>query len=221
VASTCLRELIAQAGERGLAASGLACLDRCLPLLESEALRPLWAGLVEGGEDWSGGLAEARETMESTAVEDEAATLVRRMLGAAPSVWEVAPLREWAEGCSVAALELHHFFDARPGVGEPDATDVVEVLNCCRRGDLDGAGPLVAGELRRQIQILEMLAEARDGVGLRQVLDLSTEGRRILRAVVSRRARPGLTQRLGENRRTTGAATPHRRGPGRHSPGWP
>ncbi|MFK4225210.1 hypothetical protein [Streptomyces sp. NPDC019890] len=191
MASKSLRELIAQADERGLAASGLACLDRCLPLLASEAdaLRPLWSGLVEGEEDWSGRLAEARATMESEAVDDEAATLVRQMLGAAPSEWAADPLREWADDCSVAALELHHRFDAGPGADEPAAADVVQVLARCREGEPDGAGPLVAGELRRQIQILEILAEARGGVGLRQALDVSIEGQRVLRAVVSRRAR--------------------------------
>lgn len=38
-----LLELIDGADERGLAAAGLACLDRCLPLLagdRAEALRP-------------------------------------------------------------------------------------------------------------------------------------------------------------------------------------
>ena len=191
MASKSLRELIAQADERGLAASGLACLDRCLPVLASEAdaLRPLWAGLVEGEEDWSGRLAEARATMESASVEDEAAALVRQMLGAAPSEWEADPLREWADDCSVAALELHHRFDAGPGADEPAAADVVQVLARCREGEPDGAGPLVAGELRRQIQILEILAEARGGVGLRQALEVSIEGQRVLRAVVSRRAR--------------------------------
>ncbi|MDX2784412.1 hypothetical protein PV379_44960, partial [Streptomyces caniscabiei] len=40
-----LVELMAQADERGLAAGGLACLDRCVPLLggDDEVLRPLWA----------------------------------------------------------------------------------------------------------------------------------------------------------------------------------
>ncbi|MER5459199.1 MULTISPECIES: hypothetical protein [unclassified Streptomyces] len=191
MASKSLRELMAQADERGLAASGLACLDRCLPLLASEAdaLRPLWAGLVEGEEDWSLRLAEARETMENAAVDDEAAALVRQMLGAAPSEWEVDPLREWADDCSVAALELHHRFDAGPGTEVPEAADVVDVLKRCREGEPDGAGPLVAGELRRQVQILEILADAEGGVGLRQALDVSTEGQRVLRAVVSRRAR--------------------------------
>ncbi|WP_328670263.1 hypothetical protein OG905_16140 [Streptomyces sp. NBC_00322] len=191
MASKSLRELIAQADERGLAASGLACLDRCLPVLASEAdaLRPLWAGLVEGEEDWSGRLAEARASMESAAVEDEAAALVRQMLGAAPSEWEADPLREWADDCSVAALELHNRFDAGSGADEPAAADVVDVLTRCREGEPDGAGPLVAGELRRQIQILEILADAQGGVGLRQALDVSIEGQRVLRAVVSRRAR--------------------------------
>ncbi|AVZ74898.1 hypothetical protein SLUN_24695 [Streptomyces lunaelactis] len=191
MASKSLRELIAQADERGLAASGLACLDRCLPLLASEAdaLRPLWAGLVEGEDDWSVRLGEARETMEGAAVEDEAAALVRQMLGAAPSEWEADPLREWADDCSVAALELHYRLDSGHGDGEPAAADVVEVLKSCREGEPGGTGPLVAGELRRQVQILEILADAQGGVGLRQVLELSTEGQRVLRAVVSRRAR--------------------------------
>jgi hypothetical protein len=48
--------------------------------------------------------------------------------------------------------------------------------------------PLVAAELRRQITVLELLATTAPG-GLRQVLAVSTEGRRVLRAVVSRRAR--------------------------------
>ncbi|MFI1398965.1 hypothetical protein [Streptomyces sp. NPDC020681] len=191
MASKSLRELIAQADERGLAASGLACLDRCLPLLASEAdaLRPLWAGLVDGEGDWSVRLAAAREAMESTDAEDEAAALVRQMLGAAPSEWVADLLREWADDCSVAALELHYRFDSGHGDGEPAAADVVEVLKSCREGEPDGAGPLVAGELRRQIQVLEILAEGEGGVGLRQALDVSTEGQRVLRAVVSRRAR--------------------------------
>ncbi len=58
-----LVELIGRADERSLAASAVACLDRCLPLLEyvegaerigldtDEALRPLWAA-VEGGDAW-------------------------------------------------------------------------------------------------------------------------------------------------------------------------
>ncbi|MET8769844.1 hypothetical protein ABZV94_23550, partial [Streptomyces sp. NPDC004658] len=59
-----LVELIAQADERGLAASGLACLDRCLPLLggDGELLRPLWARLADGS-DWSADLARARTAL--------------------------------------------------------------------------------------------------------------------------------------------------------------
>ena len=55
-----LVDLIAQADERALAASGLACLDRCVPLLggDDEFLRPLWASLVEGRE-WDQRLAKA------------------------------------------------------------------------------------------------------------------------------------------------------------------
>ena len=54
-----LEELIAQADERGLAASGVACLDRCVPLLggDDEALRPLWGTLAEGPDDGDWGEA--------------------------------------------------------------------------------------------------------------------------------------------------------------------
>ncbi|MFF3288109.1 hypothetical protein [Streptomyces sp. NPDC003023] len=181
--SKSLKELIAQADERGLAASGLACLDRCLPLLltEDDALRPLWAGLAGGEEHWAGELAAARQAMENTSLDDADAALVRGMLGAAPSDWAAEALREWTDGCSAAALEVHRRFDM--GDCAP------ETLERCREGDAEGAGPLVAGELRRQVQILEILAEPPGGNGLRHALEVSTEGRRILRAAVSRRAR--------------------------------
>ncbi|MFF3146046.1 hypothetical protein ACFVRU_31100, partial [Streptomyces sp. NPDC057927] len=52
----------------------------------------------------------------------------------------------------------------------------------------DGDGPLVAAERRRQVAVLELLA-GRGAGGLRPALEVSTEGRRVLRAVVSRRAR--------------------------------
>ncbi|MEV6397804.1 hypothetical protein AB0M39_24035 [Streptomyces sp. NPDC051907] len=187
MASRSLTELIAQADERGLAASGLACLDRCLPLLapEADAPRPLWAGLAGGEEDWAERLAAARETMESATVEDEDAAVVRKMLGAAPSEWEPAGLRQWSDACSLAALELHQRFDAGPG-----GSDGAELIKRCREGEPEGAGPLVSGELRRQMQILEILADAdAHGGGLRAALDLSTEGQRVLRAALSRRAR--------------------------------
>ncbi|MGW6458408.1 hypothetical protein ACWF94_21255 [Streptomyces sp. NPDC055078] len=188
----CLRELITQADERGLAASGLACLERCLPpaLAEAEALRPLWAALPAGAADWTGRLTEVREAIEYGAADDDAAALVRQMLGAAPAGWRAAPLREWADDCSVAALELHHRYDSgRPGAGAPAAADVIEVLKGCREGEPTGAGPLVTGELRRQIRVLEILADGEGGAGLRQALHVSVEGQRVLRAVVSRRAR--------------------------------
>lgn len=84
-----LVELIVQADERGLAASGVACLDRCLPLLadEGEALRPLWSGIADGEQNWAPRLAAAREALEAAVISDETAVLVRKMLAAAPSEW--------------------------------------------------------------------------------------------------------------------------------------
>ncbi|MBW8821028.1 MAG: hypothetical protein JF598_23180, partial [Streptomyces sp.] len=59
-----LVELIGQADERGLAVSGLACLDRCVPLLggDDEVLRPLWAGLADdaGAAEWGERLEQVR-----------------------------------------------------------------------------------------------------------------------------------------------------------------
>ncbi|MFJ1603206.1 hypothetical protein ACIOHS_07540 [Streptomyces sp. NPDC088253] len=198
-----LVDLIAQADERGLAASGLACLDRCVPLLggDDEVLRPLWSSLADGGADgdaWGERLAKARAELDSadadadadadpdsdsdshsgpapgsdpgaaTAVRDEnrAAALARRMLATAPDDPCASALRAWADACSAAALQIHRLLDV--------ATD--------------GDGPLVAAELRRQVAVLELLA-GRGAGGLRPALEVSTEGRRVLRAVVSRRAR--------------------------------
>ncbi|WP_324789024.1 hypothetical protein [Streptomyces sp. H51] len=198
-----LVELIAQADERGLAASGLACLDRCLPLLggDDEALRPLWAGLAGNG-DWAAGLEQARgklagedATGEDATGEDatgdgatgpdgtgeaEAVLLARRMLAAAPAELSAAAVREWADGCSVAALRIHRLLDP--------VADGASSVDTCREGRTDGASPLVAAELRRQIAVLELLA-AHGAGGLRGALEASVEGRRVLRAVVSRRAR--------------------------------
>ncbi|MFI5754337.1 hypothetical protein [Streptomyces sp. NPDC051569] len=201
-----LVKLIAQADERGLAASGLACLDRCLPLLaeETDALRPLWAGIVRAGTDWPERLTAARDTLDSAAgaeaARDVAAALVRVMLDAAPSEWAAEPLRAWSDTCSAVALEIHQQLDA---VGEGARGSVTASERLARyREDAegvadavvgtdgaDGVGPLVAGELRRQIRILEVLAATPGAPGLRRVMDLSTEGQRVLRAVVSRRAR--------------------------------
>ena len=121
---------------------------------------------------------------------DGPAARVRAMLAAAPSDFAPAPLREWADACSLVALEIHGRFDAPDG-DAPQGT--ADLLKAARAGEADGVGPLVAGELERQIRILEILAEttgtAGSGAGVRKALDLSTEGRRVLRAVMSRRAR--------------------------------
>ncbi|MFD7899351.1 hypothetical protein [Streptomyces sp. NPDC059743] len=223
-----LVKLIAQADARGLAASGLACLDRCLPLLADDAdvLRPLWAGVAVREQDWPDRLAASRQAVEAAAsVLDaepgpeqgttsepgpqpepgsdvasaaESVALVRTMLASAPAEWAAGPLRDWAEICSVAALEIHQKLDA---VGEGGSAAAAERLARAREDtaavsdavdgaeSTDGVGPLVAGELRRQIRILEILAETDGPAGVRQAMDLSTEGQRVLRAVVSRRAR--------------------------------
>ncbi|MFC7307333.1 hypothetical protein ACFQVC_24295 [Streptomyces monticola] len=168
-----LVELIAQADERDLAASGLACLDRCLPLLggrDEEVLRPLWASLEQGA-DWGACLARARAAYPIADTDDEATDLVLRMLGAAPETPSAEGVRAWADACSVAALQVHRLLDTAHAPG--------------------GDGPLAAGELRRQVRILELLAATHDtsAGGLRRAFEVSTEGRRVLRAAVSRRAR--------------------------------
>ena len=180
-----LVELIAQADERGLAASGLACLDRCVPLLggDDEILRPLWASLTDGGDigDWDAGLEQARAKLDGhDEAEDEAALLVRRMLAAAPAARSAAEVRVWADACSVASLQIHRLLDP--------LADRASSLDARREGRTEGMSPLVAAELRRQVTVLELLAGHGSG-GLRRALEVSTEGRRVLRAVVSRRAR--------------------------------
>lgn len=137
-----LVDLIAQADERGLAASGLACLDRCVPLLggDDEVLRPLWSSLVDGGA-WSECLERARTELDAAdpgqavADEDEAAVLVRRMLAAAPDDTRASDLREWADACSVAALRIHRLLDATA-----DDTGTCPV-SAHREGDTDGISP--------------------------------------------------------------------------------
>ncbi|GGT57251.1 hypothetical protein [Streptomyces purpureus] len=182
--SRSLLELIAQADERSLAASGLACLDRCLPLLGPDAadvLRPVWAAVARGGGPaWTETLTEAGAAL-SGGGDGESAALVRKMLGAAPAAWAAGPLREWADNCSATALGLHARFDAG-GAEERDA-----LVERCRSGDTTDAGPLLAGELRRQHAILDAVSHG--PTGLRRARELSSEGRRVLRAVVSRRAR--------------------------------
>ncbi|MFI8073210.1 hypothetical protein ACIF85_31080 [Streptomyces sp. NPDC086033] len=203
-----LVELIGQADERGLAVSGLACLDRCVPLLggDDEVLRPLWAGLADdaGAAEWGERLEQVRgklggefgagdgeadaggsgdlsgSAVLSGSGEDEAVLLARRMLAAAPVERSAAGLRVWADACSVAALRIHRLLDPLK-----DAGDSVEAR---REGRTEGMSPLVAAELRRQITVLELL-EGHGPAGLRPALEVSTEGRRVLRAVVSRRSR--------------------------------
>ncbi|MCX3059000.1 hypothetical protein [Streptomyces beihaiensis] len=187
-----LVELITQADEPSLAASGLACLDRCLPLLGSDAgddevLRPLWASLAAGGTDWAERLTAARGVLdagEPDAAGGEAAQLVRRMLDAAPSEASGGAWRGWADACSVASLQVHRMLDAA------DDGDGAPCVTARREGRSEPMSPLADAELRRQTKILQLLA-AGGPTGLRQALDVSTEGRRVLRAAVSRRARSG------------------------------
>ncbi|GEJ98229.1 hypothetical protein [Streptomyces sp. 1-11] len=180
-----LVELIARAGERGLAVSGLACLDRCVPLLggDDEVLRPLWASVAEGS-DWGVGLEKARGALgPEDSDEDEAARLAHRMLDEAPAERTTEALRAWADACSVASLRVHRLLD--PAADGADGAGDVEAG---RTGDVEDLPPLVAAELRRQTVVLELVAE-HGANGLRRALDVSVEGRRVLSAVVSRRAR--------------------------------
>ncbi|MCP9986744.1 hypothetical protein LUX01_08615 [Streptomyces sudanensis] len=172
-----LVELIERADERGLAAAALACLDRCLPLLDPEAddrLRPLWAAVAGGGADWADRLAGVRAAVGAGAAPADAEE-------AAPGVWAREPLKEWAGTCSRTALELHRRLCPAPAPEDAGAPD---------RDGADGrdAGPLAGGEMRRQAEVLEALADGA-AAGLRRAVDLSAEGRRITRAVLSRRAR--------------------------------
>lgn len=201
-----LVELIAQADERALAASGLACLDRCVPLLggDDEVLRPLWTSLADGaeGETWGECLEQARAKLPALFEEpgeeagegpgeDRAVRLARQMLATAPAVPAGTPVQVWADACSVASLRIHRLLEVMVPAGGVD-----DDVDARREGRTDGMSPLVAAELRRQITVLELLAGTGNGNGtgpavggLRQVLAVSTEGRRVLRAVVSRRAR--------------------------------
>ncbi|MFE0803119.1 hypothetical protein [Streptomyces sp. NPDC058812] len=186
-----LVELIARADARGLAGSGLACLDRCVPLLDGgdEVLRPLWATLAGDagdGPDWARGLARVRDKLAGPDAdgEDEAVLLARRMLAAAPAECSGAAVRAWADACSVASLRIHRLLD--PATDTATETDVRGEDRAQDR--TEGLSPLVVAELRRQVTVLEVLA-GHGPAGLRRALEVSTEGRRVLRAVVSRRAR--------------------------------
>ncbi|MER7397051.1 hypothetical protein ABT381_16275 [Streptomyces sp. NPDC000151] len=186
-----LVELLARADARGLAASGLACLDRCLPLLgaDDDALRPLWASLTADGAEWGTQLAAVRAVLPPGPADGapdgtEPAVLARRMLDAAPATGsDEEALRAWADACSGTALHLHHLLDA---AGKP--YEGADTLEDRRAGRTDGMTPLVEAEVRRQTTILELLA-GHGSAGLRQAVEVSAEGRRVLRAVVSRQAR--------------------------------
>ncbi|HEY9367601.1 hypothetical protein [Streptomyces sp.] len=182
--SRSLLEMIAVADERTLAAAGLACLDRCLPLLDPEAadvLRPAWAAVARAGGGVAWGEAVAKAGVELDGADGPYAADVRAMLGDAPADWAAEPLRAWADACSATALVLHAGFDAGEESERP------ALVERCRSGEPAGAGPLLAGELRRQQAVLDSAAHG--PTGLRRARDLSTEGRRVLKAVVSRRAR--------------------------------
>ncbi|MFC8870095.1 hypothetical protein ACFUAC_21005 [Streptomyces sp. NPDC057148] len=182
-----LVELIARADARGLAGSGLACLDRCLPLLDGgdEVLRPLWATLADdapAGAGWARELERVRDALAGPGAsgEDECVLLARRMLDAAPAECSGAGLRTWADACSVASLRVHRLLDP--------ATDAALGDDVRVTGGAESQSPLVAAELRRQLTVLDALT-GHGPAGLRRALEISTEGRRVLRAVVSRRAR--------------------------------
>ena len=200
-----LVELIAASDERALATAGLACLDRCVPLLTSDGcdddvLRPLWLSIADG-DAWPDRLAAARVALSHVPraapepgkqdPEDEARELALGMLSTAPDALPFGPqaaappadgdaLRAWADACSLAALHVHRLLDA---TGEPPQSVAAR-----REGGVDGMSPLVEAELRRQTEILDLLAE-RGTNALRHALEVCTEGRRVLRAAVSRRAR--------------------------------
>ncbi|MGW2489632.1 hypothetical protein ACWCV9_20785 [Streptomyces sp. NPDC001606] len=179
-----LVELIAQADERALAAGGLACFERCLPLLDGddELLRPLWGHLADGS-DWAVSLDKARAALGPAPAGDEPALLARRMLDTAPAERTADTLRPWADACSVASLRIHRLLDpAADGSADPAGPDAG------RKGDTADLPPLVAAELRRQTTVLEILGD-HGRQALRRALEISVEGRRVLRAVVSRRAR--------------------------------
>ncbi|RFU88664.1 hypothetical protein DY218_00475 [Streptomyces triticagri] len=181
-----LVEMIARADEGALAASGLACVDRCLPLLggRDDALRPVWAAL-DADADWSAPLAKLRAEVGISGdgqARTEAADRVRSLLVGVPDVRTEETLRTWSDGCSATALLVHRSLDLAGGDVPPEEL---------RRGaEPVGVGPLVAGELRRQARILEVLMDHEGvGNGLRRTVGISAEGRRILRAAAARRAR--------------------------------
>ncbi|MEV7524182.1 hypothetical protein [Streptomyces sp. NPDC091371] len=185
-----LVELIARADERALAASAVACVDRCMPLLEGveglgldvdeSVLRPLWVA-VEGGDRWLGRLRAAGIRVRRVTPDCELAEYAMRLVEHIPATYCADALRAWADECSTVLLGIHQLLDGAPAVDEAR-------IQAYRAGDTEGVRPLTLGEQRRQAALLEMLADE-SGSGLRGALALSNEGKRVLRAAVSRRNR--------------------------------
>lgn len=143
-ASMSLLELIARADERGLAASGVACLDRCLPPPEAgedpEPLRPLWA-CCESGADWAARLGAVHTALEAAAARDATAARIRTQLDAAPRDFAAGPLRAWADACSLLALDIHRESDVPVGDGAPAVGDPAGRCGRGRRSARHGRTP--------------------------------------------------------------------------------
>ncbi|MFD3515343.1 hypothetical protein [Streptomyces sp. NPDC058657] len=203
-----LTERMDRADERGLAVSALACLDRCLPLLEYVGgSRPAGAGGSAGadGAAWSGGSGGADGLPRAdglSGVDTEAALRPLWEAAEGGEAW-LGRLREAAAGVVTAVGET----DFGPAGALRRAADVPQVYEAgelrrwareCSAAalavhrHLDGGredGPLATGELRRQERLLGLLTG--EGDGLRAVLVQSDEGKRVLRAAAARRARRG------------------------------
>lgn len=111
----------------------------------------------------------------------ELAEYAMRLVEHIPETYCGEALRAWSDECSTVLLAVHQLLDGAPAVDEAR-------IAAYRTGGTDGIGPLTLGEQRRQAALLEMLADE-SGSGLRGALALSNEGKRVLRAAVSRRSR--------------------------------
>ncbi|MEU8893310.1 hypothetical protein [Streptomyces sp. NPDC048442] len=201
VEPTGLADRIDRADERALAVSALACLDRCLPLLEyvdgvtvtadaaDAALRPLWEA-AEGGEEWLGRLRLAAAAVVRAA--DHADPGVEPAGPADAGAMDVGPVDAGpVEAGPVELLRRAAAVPRRYEAGElrewaVECSAVALSVHRHLDGGRDG-GPLTTGERRRQERLLDLLAE--DGDGLRAAFVQSTEGKRVLRAAAARRAR--------------------------------
>src|SRR5690348_3095315 len=167
-----LVDLIARADERGLAASGLACLDRCVPLLggDDEVLRPLWSSLPDGGADgdaWGERLAKARAELDCA--DPSADTVPGLGLGPDPAPGSGSGAETGTEAAASdedrAAALARRMLATAPG--DPCASALRAWADACSAAALqihrlldvaaDGDGPLVAAERRRQVAVLELL----------------------------------------------------------------